>query len=153
MVSEHTIDKTVDALESADFEREVEYLSARQPELVGYLFSEDFDLLTQDERSYMLYLTLVLYQSVEAENGNIPPINASDLESAEENNWELLENITEKRFRERITVFFEKTKQEDLLAFIEDALTDDEDNMVTPEGREPVFVALKSIVDAITKEV
>lgn len=151
MVSEQTIDKTVDALESADFEREVEYLSERQPELVGYLFSEDFDLLTEDERGYMLYLTLVLYQSVETQNGNVPPINASDLENAEENNWALLENITEKRFRERITVFFEKTQQEDLLAFIEDALTDDEDNMITPEGREPIFVALKSIVDIITK--
>ena len=151
MVSEQTIDKTVDALESADFEREVEYLSERQPELVGYLFSEDFDLLTEDERGYMLYLTLVLYQSVETQNGNVPPINASDLENAEENNWALLENITEKRFRERITVFFEKTQQEDLLAFIEDALTDDEDNMITPEGREPIFVALKSIVDVITK--
>ena len=151
MVSEQTIDKTVDALESADFEREVEYLSERQPELVGYLFSEDFDLLTEDERGYMLYLTLVLYQSVETQNGNVPPINASDLENAEENNWTLLENITEKRFRERITVFFEKTQQEDLLAFIEDALTDDEDNMITPEGREPIFVALKSIVDIITK--
>lgn len=149
MISEKTIDKVVEDLETADFEHEVENLSVQQPALMAYLFSEDFELLTQDEREYMLYLTMVLYKSVETENGNIAPIKETDLEIAEEHNWTLLENVTQKRFRDRITIFFEKTTQEDLLAFIEDALTDDEDKLITSEGREPIFVALKSIVDSL----
>ena len=149
MILEKTIDKVIEELETADFENEVTVLSEQQPALVAYLFSEDFDLLTQDEREYMLYLTIVLYKSVEAERGKISPIKEINLETAEEHNWTLLENISEKRFRDRITIFFEKTSQEDLLAFIEDALTDDEDKLVTPEGREPIFVALKSIVDIL----
>ena len=149
MVSEQTIDKIVGLLETADFEQEVAHFSAQQPALIAYLFNEDFGLLTQDERAFMLYLTIVIYKSIEDEKGHIPPVKEINLEATEERNWTLLENVTAKRFRDRITIFFEKTTQEDLLAFIEDALTDDEDKLITPEGREPIFVALKSIVDVI----
>ena len=40
--------------------------------------------------------------------------------------------------------------QEDLLAFVEDNLVEDEDSVVTKEGREPMFVALKSVIDVLT---
>ena len=46
-------------------------------------------------------------------------------------------------------VFFENYQQEDLLAFVEDSLIDDEDEIVTKVGREPMFVALKSIIDCL----
>jgi len=56
-----------------------------------------------------------------------------------------------KKFRERLDEFFEETKQEDLLAFIEDALLDDEESPVSKEGREPMFVTLKAVIDTIDK--
>ena len=47
----------------------------------------------------------------------------------------------------------EQTEQEDLLAFAEDAVLEEEDDpeaLVTKEGREPIFVALKTMVDVLS---
>jgi hypothetical protein len=150
-ISEKTIDAVVEALESADFEHEIEEFGKEQPALMGYVFSEDFDLLTQEERELMLYLMLVIWQSILRDGGEVEPVSKLALEDAEERNWELLDTVKENRFRERITVFFDDSDQEDLLAFVEDSLVDDDDSTVTQEGREPIFVALKSVIDILTK--
>lgn len=151
LVSEAIIDNVVESLENIDFEEEVQAFSEKQSLLVSYIFSEDFELLTQDEREYMLYLLLVIVNSVEKAYGNITPFSKKALEEAEEKNWELLENVSAKKFRDRLDIFFKNTKQEDLLAFVEDALEEDEeDTVVTKEGREPIFVALKSVIDVLT---
>jgi hypothetical protein len=149
-ISENTIETVVADLENADFENKVAALSAQQPALMHYVLSEDFELLTQDERDLMLYVVLVLCESVEKETGqNLPPLSKKAFETQEERNWELLDNVTAKRFRDRMTVFFNDTPQEDMLAFVEDTLVEDDDSVVTKEGREPLFVALKTVIDVI----
>lgn len=151
-VSEDIIDEVVLELEAADFEQEVAIMGEKQPILLGYVLSEDFELLTNEERDWLLYLTLVLWKSVEKVYKKIGPLSKNALEAAEEANWERLENVTAKRFRDRMTPFFEGYKQEDLLAFVEDNLTEDEEdteNVITKEGREPMFVALKSMIDVL----
>jgi hypothetical protein len=148
-VSEAIIDSILERLETADFEKEIERLGKNQPAIMGYVFSEDFDLLTNDEREWMLYLMLVLWESVEKVK-NIPTLNKKAIEAAEERNWELLDAVTSPTFRDRMNVFFNDSEQEDLLAFIEDSLVEDDDSIVTKEGREPMFVALKSVVDVLT---
>ena len=159
LVSENTIDAVVESLETADFEAEVAILGDEQPALLAYVMSEEFELLTQDERELMLYIIIVLWRSVERhkgaaldplpdeESGYKHSINA--LEDAEERNWERLDTVTLKHFRDRMTVFFDGYGQEDLLAFVEDTLVEDDDTIVSKEGREPMFVALKSVIDII----
>ena len=149
-VSETIIDAVVEQLETANFENVIEHFGKKQPALIGYVFSEDFELLTQSEREWMLYLIIVMWQSVDKVKGHVPTLNKKALESAEERNWELLETVTTHRFRDRMDVFFNDSEQEDLLAFIEDSLIEDDDSVVTKEGREPMFVALKSVVDVLT---
>ena len=149
-VSETIIDAVVEELETADFEKVIEHFGKKQPALIGYVFSEDFELLTQDEREWMLYLMIVLWQSV-GKVKQVPSLNKKALETAEERNWELLDTVTSNRFRDRMDVFFNDSEQEDLLAFIEDSLVEDDDSVVTKEGREPMFVALKSVVDVLTQ--
>ncbi|MFT5382917.1 MAG: hypothetical protein ACI81W_000313, partial [Saprospiraceae bacterium] len=64
--------------------------------------------------------------------------------------WEKLSENQSKGFRDKLDVFFENTSQEDLLAFVEDALVqDEEDDMISPEGREYVFITLKTIIDCL----
>jgi hypothetical protein len=150
-ISETIIDSVVEALEQVDFEQEIADFTEDYPVLIEYWGSEDFALLTQDEQELMLYVLLVLVKSVEKANGEVPPLSSEDLENAEEKNWERLETVTAKHFRDRMDVFFDKYPQEDLLAFVEDNLVEDEDSIVTKEGREPIFVALKSVIDIITK--
>ncbi len=149
-ISETIIDNVVVALEEADFEQEITDFTDDYPVLIEYWGAEDFSLLTQDERELMLYLLLVLTKSVEKAKGTLPDISDEALENAEERNWERLETVTSKHFRDRMDVFFDKYPQEDLLAFVEDNLVEDEDSVVTKEGREPMFVALKSVIDVLT---
>jgi hypothetical protein len=150
IVSETVIDAIVEELENSDFEKEVADFSKKQPVLISYIFSEDFELLTQDEREYMLYLLLVIFKSIEKTNPKLPPLSKNALEIAEERNWELMETVTANHFRDRLDVFFKTSNQEDLLAFVEDALVEDEDSNITKEGREPIFIALKTVIDVLT---
>ena len=149
-ISETVIDDIVANLEMANFEQEVELFTEKYPVLIEYWGAEDFVLLTDDEKELMLYLMLILSKAAEQALGKVPPLSNEALENAEERNWERLDGVTAKRFRDRMDIFFENYEQEDMLAFVEDNLVEDEDSTVTKEGREPIFVALKSVIDILT---
>jgi hypothetical protein len=152
-VSEDLIDQTIDLLETTPetFEHLMEKMEEEQPVLLAYFFSEQFELFTESERAYLQYLTLVIWHSCRKVFGQSPLITEEQISAAEDTNWEQLELVKAHAFRDRIGIFFEDTDQEDLLAFIEDALLDDEeDAIVTKEGREAMFITLKSVVDMLT---
>ena len=155
-VSEKIIDSVIDELEKLDdgqYETLMEEFAEAQPVLVAWLFSEHFDLLTDDEKGYLQYLSLIAWRSIVRVNGPGEPASEDQIGEAEEANFEILEASTDKKFRDRLNVYFEDTDQEDLLAFAEEAVLEDEDDpesMVTKEGREVVFVAVKTLVDVLT---
>ncbi len=151
-VSEDIIEQV--AVRMSDSEEEytqvIEELEAHQPVLLSYLLSENFKLLTQDEQAYLLYLALVIWQSSQIVQRTSFHIETDLIESKEEANWVLLHASKARRFKERLDGFFDNTTQEDLLAFIEDALMEEEeDNFVTKEGKELLFVGLKTVVDCL----
>jgi hypothetical protein len=154
LISENIIDLVAEKLDEgsdAAYDKACEEFSKQQPAVFSYLFSEDIALLTEDEREYLLYLALIIWKSVvkaTAKSGKkVPVVTALRIDQAEEDNWALLEPVKSKRFSDKADVFFKNYPQEDLLAFVEDMLTDDENTDVTKEGREPMFVALKTIID------
>ncbi len=153
-VSEAVIDQVVEALqENNAYETEIDALRVTQPTVLAYLLSENFDVLTVQEKEYLLYLTLVIMNAAQHVNPELNEVTQEQLGGAEEENYAVMSASKEKRFRDKLTVFFEDYPQEDLLAFAEDALViDDEDTetfQVTKEGREPIFLALKSIIDVL----
>ncbi|MCB0618146.1 MAG: hypothetical protein KDC43_00780 [Saprospiraceae bacterium] len=158
-VPERTIDQVVEALEAETLSIEtlVSDLSEQQPALTAYLFSDTFQILTEPERELLLYLALIVWRSIEEVAPNRPLVEPEDIEEFEENNWTVMGESQAKRFRERLDPFFADTKQEDLLAFVEDALTVDEQEeldtaelSLTKEGREPLFIGLKTLIDCLT---
>lgn len=152
-VSETVIDQHIDRLETTPgaYEATLAEMEKEQPVLLAYFFSENFDLFTHDEREYLQYLALVIWSAAKEVCGSKPPVNEEQISEAEDENWEKLEAVRSHIFRERVGIFFENHPQEDLLAFVEDALLDDdEDPLVTKEGREALFVTLKSVVDLLT---
>jgi hypothetical protein len=159
LISEILIENIVERFEDYDdtqFAQLFEAMSQRQPAVHAYFFTEDAELLTQDEREWALYLALVILHSVESIRvpKKLLPVPTEHLEQAEEANWETLEKTIGKTFRDRITIFYDTTKEEDLLSFIEDALTETDettDNIISKEGREPLFVMLKTVVDVLLK--
>lgn len=127
----------------------VQELKSKQPALLAYLFSASFEMLTQSEKEYTMFLTLVIWASVLELHPEQKQITTEQVEKAEEVNWEKIQDQKSKDFRSKMDVYFQNTPQEDLLAFIEDALTHDEDDMISKEGREYVFVSIKTIVDCL----
>lgn len=123
-----------------------------QPHVAAWLLGDGFDVLTEDEQDYMFFLATSVYLAVKSKVEQMPVLDGESLRNAEERNWSLLEGVKAKSFQDRITVLFEDSDQEDLLAFVEDSLAEDDvfqDDVTTPVGREPIFVAMKSLIDAM----
>ncbi len=156
-VSENIIDAIIDELESLSddqYERRMEQFAEAQPVLVAYLFNEEnFHLLSEDEIGYLQYLSLIAWMAITRVNGPVQPVSEEMIGLAEERNYEVLEASTAGAFRDRLDEFFANTPQEDLLAFAEEAVLEDEDDpeaLVSKEGREPVFIAVKTVIDVLT---
>lgn len=152
-ISEKTIEQQAQQLDSADtnYEQAIAALEAAQPHILAYLFSESFQYLTEEERAYLLYLTIVIYQSIQTQQ-EVVLITEEVLGQHEEANWERMEASSSKPFRQRLDSFFENTTQEDLLAFMEDSLVadaEDQEDFLTNPGREIIFVGLKTIMDSL----
>lgn len=154
-VSEKIIDQIVAQFEeNANYDIEFEILQKKQPVIAAYLVSKNFDVLTKDEKEYLIYLALVIVKSADTTNKELPLVSEERLGEAEEKNYGIMATSKERSFRDKLNVFFNNYQQEDLLAFAEDALVIDDEAkdeffQVTKEGREPIFLALKSIIDAL----
>ena len=136
----------------SDFSKIVAGFKDNQPVLLAYLFSENLNLLTQQEREYMMFLALVIWKASYDVHPELDPIGQHLIEEREENNWDVLNSCKSRIFKERIDSFFVDYPQEDLLAFVEDSLIHDEDSEITKEGKEYIFVALKTIIDCLHEQ-
>jgi hypothetical protein len=152
-IDEKTIDLAIDAISDSDerYDAALESIESQQAELMAYIFGEDEATFSDEEKDFLLYLLLIIWETIRLKVNPIAPVTSTALAEAEEATWESMEANVGKKFRERLDEFFEETKQEDLLAFIEDALLDDEESPVSKEGREPMFVMLKAVIDTIDK--
>jgi hypothetical protein len=151
MIPEKTIDAAAESIGSQDgaaYHKMLDDFKQKHPIVLAYLFSEGFSLLTDSERELLLYIVLVIRKAYRKVHRHEPhPVSEQELGNAEENNWATMEGVAAKEFRERLNVFFEGTTQEDLLAFVEDLLLDEEEEIVTRAAREYIFIAAKSVVD------
>ncbi|MEQ8703762.1 MAG: hypothetical protein RIC19_07570 [Phaeodactylibacter sp.] len=154
LISEDVIDQVVEELESQPdaHEQGLEAMQQEQPVLLAYPFTENFEAFTVEEREYFLFLMLVVWKAVRKYREASVPVDENDLSEAEEANWAIIQSKGGSDFRSRLDPFFEGYPQEDLLAFAEDALTqDDEDTeaLVSREGQEALFVSLKTVIDCL----
>ena len=146
MITEMQIDDIIDHLERQDDKEIIDEISQAQPALLSYVLSEGFDMLSEEENKIMIFLFLVIYSAF---GSDLEVVDPSDIESIEDKNWEMFNETTGTEFQDKITPFFKDYNQEDLLAFVEDTLVDDEDNPVTPEGRAVIFIGMKTVVDCL----
>ncbi len=152
------IDAVLDMLDEysdEQYEQQMKAFSAAQPYLFAYLFSDDnFHLLTEEEKGYVQYLGLVVWLAVTRTAGAVAPVDNDHIGLAEERNYELLETASARRFEDRLETFYDYTDQHDLLTFAIESVTEDEEEeeglVVTPEGRETVFVTVKTVIDVLT---
>ncbi len=158
-IDDKTIDDVLEAMDTIeeDYVQMMDNFEQNQPVIVDFLSKENLSILSDDERDYLDYLALAIYQSIVKVYKNVPELTEEQIGEAEEKNWEILELVKGTDFSERLTMFFDGHPQEDLLAFVEDSLVDDPEDeeaqldFLTDEGREPMFIALKSVIDAFHK--
>lgn len=149
MIREDLIDKILTELEAADFEQELEDFKVKYPILFSYLMNEQLASLTDEEFQLLFFDAIVMVKSFEA-TGNMPvEINPVILEDKESANWNLMQNGKPVAFQEKLDVFFKETEQEDLLAFIEDSLAEDDEFTISSAAREIMFICLKSVLDLL----
>ena len=141
-----TIAATIGNLEN--YQELLTEISENQPALVGYLYSDSFQSFTQEEQQLFLFMALVIWKAVDENHEDISELSEEDIATAEEKNWDILQAAGKGDFRERLTPFFEGYPQEDLLAFVEDSVTPDDDDMVSDEGKEYLFISMKTIIDS-----
>lgn len=160
-ISENLIEQAAELLNASEdnYERAIDEMRLAQPVLLSYLFTENFQAFTRREQEYLLYLMLVVWKAISLSGDKMPAVTEQQLSQVEDYNWELLQGVKAKGFHERLNVFFDGHPQEDLLAFIEDALSGEEEEEeeeegeappATREGREAIFVSLKSAADCLT---
>lgn len=119
---EHSLEQLADeeAVETA-----MVVFADEQTEFVQYFQTDSFDLLTDDERAYLQYLALVIYEAARKESPEeIATIDGELIEEWDERCWEWMQDSVGKPMTERLNVFFDNIDQEELLAFAEDSLVD-----------------------------
>lgn len=152
MVEAYIIDEVTEELSASEkaLEHTLGLMNEQQPVLLGYLFSESFEAFEEQEREFLLFLSSVIWKSIFRVWGSQNQVTERQIENAEERNWTILKLAQGRDFQERLNVFFEEHPgKEDILSFVEDALLEDDDSPVTAEGREPLFVSLKTIIDCL----
>jgi hypothetical protein len=157
-VTDKIIDGCIDASESMSeekMEKLMEAFSEEQPMLFSYIFSEENGPISEEEHSFLEYLAMIIwmaYKKVQPEAHD--KISEEEIGDAEEANFEVIENSKAKDFSGKIDSFFEGYEQEELLAFVEEALTEDDfegDAIISQEAIEPMFVSLKTMIDVLSK--
>jgi len=143
MIQEATIDKEIE-LVSANVDENILDFVAAEKSFTGYLLGEDFHLLTETEKETMLFIHLVLYRSMLAEE-KIKTFDPEKFQATEDKNWEQF-NAKGKTWKEKMDAIFEGYPEEELLAFTEDMLNDES---ISDLARELIFITAKSYVDVV----
>ncbi len=151
IVTENTIDDLVEYYESfpETLVNKTANFMDEYPTLLAYLEQESNEVLLDEERDLQWYMIVVCISAVLESDIDVPPFTVVGLSTAEEKNWEALQQGGTGTWRERLDTFFDSYEQEDLLAFIEDMVQDDEESPITTIGREVLFVTAKSVLDSI----
>lgn len=118
--------------------------------ILSFFQQESLELLTESEKGLLEFMFTVIYSSTHKQLGKTPHFDISQLENAEEQNWEIFNAHSSKKFTQICDIFFENYPQEDLLAFVEDSLQmDDDETAITSVGREIILIACKSFIDVL----
>lgn len=152
-VSEDLINPVIDLISDNEelFEKHMLEFAEEQPFLLAFLLSEGFDVLDEEEKGMLFYLAMIIYFSVvSGSQGELDMIELEKIQAADEDNWTQVDQKRHKTLKEIADYFFDGYGQEDLLAFVEDALMEDEEYEISNIGRNVIFVSMKSFIDVLS---
>jgi len=148
-VDEQIVESILTNLETGKWDVEeilAEFNQSQMP-FLQFINSENFKLLTEEEYDLMLFNLLVLFKASSHE-GPLNLVEAEQIEKIDEKNWEVYNEIGNKNFAKVLDAYFEDYTQEDLLAFVEDSLSTEEEEKISQVGKEIIFITCKTFIDA-----
>jgi len=141
MISETIIEQVIAQMETEDFK---DQFATEQSEYWHYLNSDGFKGLTEAEHQLSFFINSVIYHSAKESGEELEDVDIELFQQMEEENWNQRE--AHNSWPETKDVFFDNYSQEDLLAFVEDML-EDEEEAVSELSKEVIFITAKSYVD------
>ena len=156
-ISLEQIDKWVDELNEYSLEKSEELLDKfanDQPAYFAYIMQESFELLGEDEHELLLFSSMTLWLILKNEYKAIEAIDEADIDDAQDKNWEAIEKLPPLKgqsFDDYVEPLIANHPQDELLYYVLDTMQDDEEGefVMNKESKVPIFVALKSFVDAV----
>lgn len=85
------------------FDKITSLMEEQSPELLAYFYLPQFEDLTEDEGSFLLFIGAILYAA--ASNGGenaISPVTLDQIQELEDRNWKLWEGLPGKSFDEKV---------------------------------------------------
>ena len=149
-ISEEIIEKIMLEMEgeASKVEQHLKKFEEEQGAIYNWLISESFEILTKEEHGHLFYIAVVIWRATSTIDKKYHQVTPEEIEKQDESVWTVFLEAKGK-FRDKLDVFFNDYDQEDLLAFIEDALEIDEEDFLTPVGREIIFVSMKVLIDLL----
>lgn len=134
--------------EASKVDQHLKKFEEEQGAIYNWLISDSFDILTKEEHGHLFYIAVVIWRATGSIDKEYHQVTPEEIEKEDEDNWTtFLES--KGKFRDKLNVFFEGYDQEDLLAFVEDALEIEEEDFLTPVGREIIFLSMKVLIDLL----
>lgn len=82
----------------------IDQLETRNAELLGYLYLPQFEDLTEDEGSYLLFLASLIYAAVtDGGKETLAPVTLDHIQELEDKNWKMWEALPGKSFDEKVS--------------------------------------------------
>ena len=140
MLTESDIEKFIDNMERQIKAQGEEF----HAEFESYLEAEIYPNLTPEEAEVLHFCVCVIYGSLHSKE-MVVDFDLDAYPDAEEYNWSLRDK--DKSFEKSLELYFENYPEEDLLAFAEDMIVEDEDQELSIAGQEIIFITCKSYID------
>jgi len=152
-IKEGFIEQRIEALEDeAKIQEWIGDFLAAEPVLASFIFSEDVNILKEEEKELYTYIIAGIWATVAKEHYQTANLNPDQVAEIEEANWDKFQQ-QKGGFREKLDTFFSGFPQEDLLALIEDLLeVDFIEEPMSQEGRDLIFIKSKTFLDALIAE-
>lgn len=141
-ISESNIDEIIEAIEKNPDHQEK--FKSEQTPFIHFLNNSVCTQLKSQEIELLYFCLLVIYHSA-IKAGITADFDLDEFLIKDEANWSIRDK--KQSFSKAKDLYFNDYPEEDLLAFVEDMLTENEEQQVQLPGEEIVFVSCKSYID------
>jgi len=138
----------IDALEEEEAVRLIESMGEEQPFLLAYLFAIGDNELDEDEKSFLLYMGILIWQCFKRLHPHLPPISQQAFENTQETNIQMLEYLeteSEAYFYEFVQMLMQDFPQPALLQFLTESIFEDED--IRDKNKGMLLIYLKVVIE------